>query len=96
MFEIRANTSPYSSILNYTDDQGTKYAILGPSGVNNSVDWTATSFGASTSQCHAMPQGDCNSTFSTSDGKEVFNCTKDTSRIDFAGSFDTDFPFILP
>jgi len=37
-----------------------------------------------------MPQVDCNSTLSTSDGKEVFNCTKDTSGIDFAGSFDTE------
>jgi hypothetical protein len=90
VFEIRAGTSLYSSILNYTDDQGTNYAILGPSGAENSIDWTATSFGASTSQCHALPQLYCNSSFSTVDDREVFACTKETSGMNFAGSFDTE------
>lgn len=90
VFEIRAGRSSDSDIFNYTDDQGTKYAILGPSGVNNTIDWTATSFGASTSQCRPLPQVNCNSSFSAADGNEVFNCINTTSGINFAGSFDTE------
>lgn len=90
VFEIRTGTSSFSKILNYTDDEGTTYAILGPSGISDSIDWTASSFGVSTSQCRPLPQASCNSTYVNSESKEVFNCTKDAAGLDFSGSFDTE------
>ncbi|KAJ8112531.1 hypothetical protein OPT61_g5117 [Boeremia exigua] len=45
--------------LNYTESDGTQYAILGPSDVSPEMDWEAASFAVS-STCSVIPQAGCN------------------------------------
>jgi hypothetical protein len=44
--------------LNYTESDGTQYAIIGPADVLPQIDWEATSFAVS-SKCSVIPQAGC-------------------------------------
>ncbi|KAH6633296.1 hypothetical protein C7974DRAFT_169050 [Boeremia exigua] len=44
--------------LNYTESDGTQYAIVGPSDVSPQTDWAAASFAVS-SKCSVIPQAGC-------------------------------------
>ncbi|KAF1364665.1 hypothetical protein EJ07DRAFT_151120 [Lizonia empirigonia] len=44
--------------LNYTESDGTQYAIIGPSDVSPQTDWEAASFAVS-SKCSIIPQAGC-------------------------------------
>ncbi|KAF2110525.1 hypothetical protein BDV96DRAFT_635562 [Lophiotrema nucula] len=65
--------------LNYTDTDGTQFAIIGPPNAPADVDWKASSFAVSTT-CSAMPRNSCDI-----DEDWNFNCTKKQSGIDLRG-----------
>lgn len=73
-------------LLNFTDTNGVKYAILGPVGVHDNIDWEANSFGIST-KCDTIPPV-CEISVEGGDklnDKASFNCTKDRAGMDMAG-----------
>jgi hypothetical protein len=45
-------------VLNYTESDGTQYAIVGPAHVSQQTDWEAASFAVS-SKCSVIPQTGC-------------------------------------
>jgi hypothetical protein len=84
------------SIMNFTDERGTKYAVLGPTPLPSNADWQATSFALS-SQCTPIPKTACNigrtaikpdenANFNT-----PFNCSVARgSPVDFSGTHKGD------
>jgi hypothetical protein len=61
---------PYGkSIVNFTEETGTKFAILGPTTPPPDVDWQATSFALS-SQCVPIPATACNLHTPTRDAQD--------------------------
>lgn len=75
-------------IFNYTDSDGVQYAVLGPSRVDSSIDWKASTFGAST-QCTAIPAKECEAARVISNTTEQagipFKCNRTYGGKEFAG-----------
>jgi hypothetical protein len=81
-------------IMNFTEETGTKYAVLGPTNSLSDTDWQATSFALS-SQCAPIPASACsidlNSDVRNPDPRQVlpFNCSIFRgSPIDISGTTD--------
>jgi len=62
-------------VLNYTEADGSQYAIIGSSTLPRDVDWDATSFAVS-SQCTVLPAAACN----IKDGTSIFEYYCQESR----------------
>ncbi|KAI4647715.1 hypothetical protein J4E93_004125 [Alternaria ventricosa] len=82
-----------AGIMNFTEETGSQYAVVGPTISPSETDWQATSYAIS-SQCAPIPATACdiqvNSNLTTDLGKSIvpFNCTiARGSPIDFSGSY---------
>jgi hypothetical protein len=77
-------------VLNYTDADGTQYAIVGPADMPQSLDWEASSFALS-SKCIAIPAAACDI---EQGGPSLFpfRCTESRgSPFNFTGNLRDDF-----
>ena len=83
-------------IMNFTDETGTRYAVVGPRTTPSDIDWQATSFAIS-SQCTPMPWTAC--IVDTKSDKMNDWGSRDTpftcslargSPIDFSGTYQSD------
>jgi hypothetical protein len=76
-------------ITNFTDETGTKYAVLAPMDIPSDTDWQATSFAIS-SQCALVPPTSCSIDMHFNVTKP-FNCSLARgSPIDFSGTLHND------
>ena len=85
-----------TGIMNFTEETGSQYAVVGPTISPSETDWQATSYAIS-SQCAPIPATACDiqvkANLTTDLGKLIvpFNCTiARGSPIDFSGSYIGD------
>ncbi|KAF2662701.1 hypothetical protein K491DRAFT_773231 [Lophiostoma macrostomum CBS 122681] len=91
VFALSRGMDSAHEVFNFTDTDGTNYAIIGPSGVAPGVDWMASSYAVS-SKCEATPAKACNMTgpqgIDQGDITWAFNCTSSIAGgVDLAGNF---------
>ena len=87
VYEVIAGKSKDHTVLNYTDSNGTQFAIAAPANVPSDIDWEANSFGIST-QCRPIPFSSCDVLPSNGTAENPilpFNCSRERSGIDMAG-----------
>jgi hypothetical protein len=92
--DIKNSVSDQHQMLNFTDANGIQYAVIGPAGVDDSLDWKATTFGVSTT-CSVIAERVCNTSGPITGAKNgqgspimlvPFKCTASTAGIDIAGN----------
>jgi hypothetical protein len=75
--------------LNYTESDGTQYAIVGPWNVSPQIDWEGTSFAVST-KCDAIPSNGCK--VYGGPRNFGFSCQKENgATMEFYGNMTDDF-----
>ncbi|KAF2726617.1 hypothetical protein EJ04DRAFT_571109 [Polyplosphaeria fusca] len=79
--------------LNFTDEEGLQFAIIGPTLADPQIDWTATTIGVST-ECAAVPRHACNLT-DTDGGAwksgyiNAFDCGQGPGGVNMSGNMST-------
>lgn len=85
---IDGEVSTEHDIYSFDHSDGDTYAVVAPANMDPNIDWKATTFGAST-QCSPIPADACEIFNATMEGSTFyvpFNCTKNSSGIDFAAN----------